>query len=53
MIEVYAEIGKYLSKFKSGKLPKAFKIIPRLSNWEEVRPFIVISDFDFIYRFCT
>ena len=22
--------------YRSGKLPKAFKIIPSLSNWEEV-----------------
>jgi essential nuclear protein 1 len=25
-----------LSRYKSGKLPKAFKIIPALANWEEV-----------------
>lgn len=25
-----------LSKYRSGKLPKAFKIIPALSNWEQV-----------------
>jgi essential nuclear protein 1 len=36
VIEVYTEVGRYLSKYKSGKLPKVFKIIPGLSNWEEV-----------------
>lgn len=36
MKEVYAEIGVYLSKYKSGGLPKAFKVLPRLKNWEEV-----------------
>jgi len=36
IVEVYAEIGKWLKHYKSGKLPKAFKVIPSLSNWEEV-----------------
>lgn len=36
VIEVYGEIGKWLKTYKSGKLPKAFKVIPSLSNWEEV-----------------
>ena len=27
---------KVLSKYRSGKLPKAFKIIPALSNWEHI-----------------
>ena len=25
-----------MSRYKSGKLPKAFKIIPTLANWEEI-----------------
>jgi len=36
VIQVYSEIGKYLKHYKSGKLPKAFKVIPSLTNWEEV-----------------
>ena len=36
VVEVYSEIGKILSRYTSGKLPKAFKVIPSLSNWEEV-----------------
>ncbi|KAI5084446.1 hypothetical protein GOP47_0000615 [Adiantum capillus-veneris] len=36
VIEVYRGVGKLLSRFTSGKVPKAFKIIPSLSNWEEV-----------------
>lgn len=36
VVEVYTEIGKILSRYTSGKLPKAFKVIPSLSNWEEV-----------------
>lgn len=34
--EVYTDIGKILSRYTAGKLPKAFKVIPSLSNWEEV-----------------
>ena len=36
VIEVYQGVGKLLSTYRSGKLPKAFKIIPQLTNWEEV-----------------
>ncbi|XP_056130048.1 bystin [Lampris incognitus] len=36
VIEVYRGVHKVLSKYRSGKLPKAFKIIPALSNWEQV-----------------
>jgi len=34
--EVYTEIGKIFSRYKAGKVPKAFKIIPSLAKWEEV-----------------
>jgi len=36
VVEVYTEIGRILNRYTSGKLPKAFKIIPSLSNWEEI-----------------
>lgn len=36
VIEVYTEIGKWLKHYKSGKIPKAFKVIPSLANWEDV-----------------
>ncbi|CUS13134.1 unnamed protein product [Tuber aestivum] len=36
IIEVYTKVGLLLSRYKSGKLPKAFKIIPSLNNWEEI-----------------
>lgn len=29
-------VGLLLSRYKSGKLPKAFKVIPTLQNWEQV-----------------
>ena len=36
VLEVYQGVGKLLATYRSGKLPKAFKIVPRLANWEEV-----------------
>ncbi len=36
VVEVYTKIGAMLKYYTAGKLPKAFKIIPSLSNWEEV-----------------
>ncbi|KAI9302731.1 Bystin-domain-containing protein [Cunninghamella echinulata] len=36
VVEVYKKVGQLLSRYKSGKLPKAFKIIPSLNNWEEI-----------------
>ncbi len=29
-------VGRLLAKYKSGKLPKAFKMVPTLTNWEEI-----------------
>ncbi|KAL9186655.1 hypothetical protein ACHAXT_005893 [Thalassiosira profunda] len=36
VVQVYTDIGKLLTHYTSGKLPKAFKVIPSLHNWEEV-----------------
>ncbi|KAJ3355817.1 hypothetical protein HDU83_002465 [Entophlyctis luteolus] len=36
IVEVYSKVGVILSRYRSGKLPKAFKIIPALPNWEQV-----------------
>eukprot|EP00588_Corethron_pennatum_P003958 CAMPEP_0194291324 /NCGR_PEP_ID=MMETSP0169-20130528/43194_1 /TAXON_ID=218684 /ORGANISM="Corethron pennatum, Strain L29A3" /LENGTH=469 /DNA_ID=CAMNT_0039039173 /DNA_START=130 /DNA_END=1539 /DNA_ORIENTATION=+ len=36
VVEVYTDIGRILGRYTAGKLPKAFKVIPSLSNWEEV-----------------
>lgn len=36
VIQVYGEIGRWLKHYKSGQLPKAFKVVPSLNNWEEV-----------------
>jgi essential nuclear protein 1 len=36
VVEVYTLVGKMLHSYKSGKLPKALKMLPHLRNWEEV-----------------
>merc|ERR550532_613661 len=35
-VQVFKDCAKVLRTWKSGRLPKAFKIIPNLDNWEEV-----------------
>ena len=34
---VFAEVGKFLAQYRSGRLPKVLKLLPGLSEWEEVR----------------
>ncbi|KAL8445136.1 hypothetical protein Emed_005831 [Eimeria media] len=36
VVEVYTAMAPFLARYRSGKMPKAFKIIPRLHAWEEV-----------------
>lgn len=36
VIAAYEKIGKILSTYTHGKLPKLFKVIPSLRNWEDV-----------------
>lgn len=36
VIEVYTRIGSWLKHYKAGDLPKPFKVVPSLVNWEEV-----------------
>lgn len=33
---MYEQVGQILASYRSGKIPKAFKILPNLSNWEQV-----------------
>lgn len=33
---MYEGVRDVLKKYRSGKLPKAFKLIPRLANWEQI-----------------
>ena len=35
VVAVFKGVGQILSKYRSGKLPKAFKVIPSLADWEE------------------
>lgn len=36
LVQVYTEVGNYLAQYTSGKIPKPFKIIPSLKNWEHM-----------------
>ncbi|KAJ1642025.1 snoRNA-binding rRNA-processing protein [Coemansia erecta] len=36
IVDVYTKIGEFLARYKSGPVPKAFKIIPSIRNWEEI-----------------
>lgn len=37
--ELYRGVAKVLAKYRSGTMPKAFKIIPTLTNWEQILQF--------------
>jgi hypothetical protein len=37
IVQMYSNIKIVLQKYRSGKLPKAFKILPSLNNWEHVK----------------
>lgn len=36
VVRMYTQIKNVLQKYRSGKLPKAFKILPSLNNWEHI-----------------
>lgn len=36
IVKMYTQIKNVLQKYRSGKLPKAFKILPSLNNWEHI-----------------
>uniref|UniRef100_A0A0R3RUK6 Bystin n=1 Tax=Elaeophora elaphi TaxID=1147741 RepID=A0A0R3RUK6_9BILA len=36
VVEMYREIGLILSRYRSGKIPKAFKVLPKMMNWEQL-----------------
>ena len=33
---LYQGVASVLHRYRSGKLPKAFKLIPSLQNWEQI-----------------
>ncbi|EPB69572.1 Bystin [Ancylostoma ceylanicum] len=43
VVEMYKEIGKVLSKYRSGKIPKAFKVIPKMSGTCTLREATIFS----------
>jgi len=36
VVEMYEDVGKVLQKYRSGKIPKAFKVIAQFRNWEQL-----------------
>lgn len=36
IVECYVDCGKNLSKYRSGKIPKPLRFIPKVKNWEEI-----------------
>lgn len=36
VVEMYREVGVVLSHYRSGKIPKAFKVLPKMVNWEQL-----------------
>ena len=36
VVEMYEGVGKVLERYRSGKIPKAFKVIAQFRNWEEL-----------------
>lgn len=36
VVAAYKKLGTVLKSYRSGKLPKTFKVIPMVANWEEL-----------------
>ncbi|RDA95013.1 hypothetical protein CP533_2102 [Ophiocordyceps camponoti-saundersi (nom. inval.)] len=36
VVDAYTKVGQILSRYKSGPLPKPFKILPTVPHWEEI-----------------
>ncbi|KAK4193687.1 Bystin [Podospora australis] len=36
VIEVFTKIGLFLARYKSGPLPKPFKVLPQIPHWEDI-----------------
>ena len=36
VVEMYEGVGQVLSRYRSGRIPKAFKVIAQFQNWEEL-----------------
>ncbi|KAK4166814.1 Bystin-domain-containing protein [Cladorrhinum sp. PSN259] len=38
VIDVFEKIGMILARYKSGPLPKPFKVLPQIPHWEDILP---------------
>eukprot|EP00750_Incisomonas_marina_P020328 INCI3959.2.p2 GENE.INCI3959.2~~INCI3959.2.p2 ORF type:complete len:282 (+),score=73.41 INCI3959.2:109-954(+) len=36
IVDTFGRVAVVLKKFRSGKLPKVFKVVPKMANWEEL-----------------
>jgi len=36
IVAMYKKCGEVLRKYRNGQLPKAFKVVPTLRNWEQI-----------------
>lgn len=36
VVAMYQGLSVILQRYRSGKLPKAFKLVPKLQNWEQI-----------------
>ena len=36
VVKIYKTVGKLLKRYTTGKIPKAFKVLPNLQGWEEL-----------------
>ena len=43
VVEAYTKVGQYLRRYTSGPIPKPFRFIPHMRNWEEI---ILLTDPD-------
>lgn len=59
LVAAYKSLGSILRTYKSGKLPKLFKVIPQTANWEELlfltRPeqWSAVSTYEATKIFCS
>jgi hypothetical protein len=43
VIQLFKEVGQVLANFRSGKVPKAFKVIPTMLNWEQILEYFLLN----------
>lgn len=53
LTDVAASVGQVLKRYRSGKLPKALKILPSLVNWEDALVFTRPDEWSNIAHFAA